>query len=99
MVNAIIDLVINVTVGLLGLRFIMKLFGANPSAPFADWIYGTTDSLLSPFRGIFTTPRLEGGIILELSTIFAIIIYLMVGYLLEWTMYFLIDSTSKGTKK
>lgn len=47
--------------GLLMLRVVLKLFGANAAAPFVHWLYGVTAPLLAPFSGAFPAPALEGG--------------------------------------
>lgn len=82
----ILEGLINLVMGLieifLGLRFIFRLLGANPAAPFVAWLYQTTAPLLNPFRGIFPTPRLAHGYVLEFSTLVALVIYLFAGYLL-----------------
>lgn len=77
---------INVTISLveaaLGLRLLLRLLGANPNTPFVSWIYKTSDPLLDPFRGIFPTRILEGGFVFDFSTLFAMIIYALLGYFL-----------------
>ena len=57
------------------LRFILKLFAANASAGFVQWVYQTSDSLLAPFRGIFPDQVFKSSFVLDLTTIFAMIIY------------------------
>lgn len=85
-----INIVAGIVLTLLGLRFVLKLFGANPANEFVEWIYETSRQLVEPFFGIFPAPRFEDGFILELSTLFAIIIYTIVAMLLvalvEWLM-------------
>lgn len=66
----------------LGLRFILRLFGANQSAPFVQFIYNSSTPLLEPFRGIFPIQVIEPGMVVEFSTLFAIIIYALFAYLL-----------------
>ena len=65
----------------LGLRFVLKLFGANASNGFVDWVYEMSDVLLSPFRGIFPAHVFENQYVLEFSTLFAIVIYMLFGLL------------------
>lgn len=67
---------------IIGFRIILKLFGANPGAPFVRWIYETSAPLLYPFEGIFPAPTLDGGFILEFSALFALIVYSLIAYLL-----------------
>jgi uncharacterized protein YggT (Ycf19 family) len=59
---------------LLLIRLVLKLLGANPHAGFASFTYGVTDFFLAPFHGLLPT-IVSGQSILELSVIFAILIY------------------------
>ncbi len=68
----VIDIVFSIVLAILGLRLILKLFAANPGTPFVAWIYDMSQPLLTPFAGIFPAPQLQQGIILEFTTIFAI---------------------------
>jgi uncharacterized protein YggT (Ycf19 family) len=38
---------------LLMMAFFLQLSGANPSAPFAAWVYRSSDVLLQPFRSLY----------------------------------------------
>lgn len=67
---------------LLGLRFVLKLFGARTAAPFVRWIYEMSDGLIAPFRGMFPSPEIARPFVIEFSTLFALIIYSVVGYLI-----------------
>jgi uncharacterized protein YggT (Ycf19 family) len=59
---------------LLLIRLVLKLMGANPHAGFASFTYGVTDFFLAPFHGLLPTV-VNGQSVLELSVIFAILIY------------------------
>jgi hypothetical protein len=37
----------------IGLRFVLRLLGANPASPFVDWIYDWSTPFVTPFAGIF----------------------------------------------
>jgi len=65
----------------LGVRFILKLFGANAGNCFVNWIYETSSTVLDPFRGIFPTQVFKGLFVIEFSTRFAIIIYALIAML------------------
>lgn len=69
---------------LLALRFVFRLFGASTSAPFINWLYGTTSEMLYPFRGIFPTPIIDGGFVLDLPVLIALIMY---GLILSLIIY------------
>ena len=81
LIAILINLVTGLIEGLLGLRIILKLFGASTVAPFVRWMYETTDSLLTPFSGMFPAPKLTDGFLIEFSVLFALIIYATIGYL------------------
>lgn len=78
LVNGIISLVEI----LISLRIILKLFGASTTAPFVRWVYETTAPLLEPFLGMFPSPNLTGGFVLEFSAIFGLLVYAFIGYAL-----------------
>jgi len=89
----LISIIITVVEILLGLRLILKLFSANQNAAFVSWIYGTTEPLLAPFEGMFPT-AVEQGFVLEFSTLFAILIYALVGWLLAELIDFIAEAAS-----
>jgi hypothetical protein len=49
-----------VTVVLLMLGCILELFGANPDAPFAEWLYRGLARAMAPFRGCSSRCRWTG---------------------------------------
>ena len=65
------------------LRFVLKLFAANPAASFVAWIYENTQPLLQPFLFAFPTPSVQGGYTIEFTTLFAIFVYAFVSYLIQ----------------
>lgn len=59
----------------LGLRVFLLAFSANPTTPFVEFIYNTSANFLQPFRGIFPPkPVSETGYI-DVTSMFAMIIY------------------------
>lgn len=66
--------------GLLGLRLILKLLAANPSNPFAQLIYGLSDLFVWPFVGLTITPS-AAGIVVEIHTIIAMVVYAIIAWL------------------
>ncbi len=76
--------------GFLALRFLLKLFGANANTGFVNWVYEMSAPLLAPFRGIFPTQVFENRYVFEFSTIFAMLMYAILGMLLV----FLINAVS-----
>jgi uncharacterized protein YggT (Ycf19 family) len=61
---------------LLLIAFFLQLTGANPAAPFAAWVYRSSDDLLQPFRSLYPTERFHNSQSeLNLSVVFAIFMY------------------------
>ena len=64
-----------VTEVLLLLAFILQLFGANPTAGFVEWVYRSTERAMAPFRGIFESISLSDQSVLDVSVLFAMVVY------------------------
>lgn len=60
---------------MIGLRIVLKLIAANPNTPFAQLTYSFTDLFLWPFVGLTITPTTGTGIVLELSSFIALVVY------------------------
>lgn len=63
---------------LIGLRVVLKLLAANPSNPFAYFIYQLTDLFLKPFAGLVSNPA-SGGMVLELTSMIGMLAYGLMG--------------------
>lgn len=85
--------------GFLGLRFILKLFGANPDNGFVSWLYEMSGVLLDPFRGIFPTTVYKNSFVVEFSTLFAMVIYAIVAILILALLDLVTVSSAKKVKK
>lgn len=55
--------------------FFLLLFGADPHAPFAEWVYRALARVMAPFRGLFEPVRLDGRSVLDVSILFAMLVY------------------------
>ena len=64
---------------LLALRVILFAVGANPANPFFGFVNGLTWPAVAPFANIVETPRV-GASTLELGTIFAMLMYLLLAF-------------------
>lgn len=74
----------------IALRFLLKLIGANPESPIVALIYGFTYLFLFPFEGMTATPA-AGGMVLELSSLFAMGIYALIAWAVErivWLVFY-----------
>jgi uncharacterized protein YggT (Ycf19 family) len=79
------------SLAILVMGFFLLLFGANPDASFAEWVYRALDRVMKPFRGIFQSVDLSGNSVLDTSVLFAMIVYgmlaLAVRALIDWLTY------------
>jgi hypothetical protein len=75
---------------LIALRIGLLLIGANPGSPIVALIYGFTSLFLFPFTGLVGSPS-AGNMVLELSSIFAMIIYALIAWAIErivWLVFY-----------
>jgi hypothetical protein len=77
-----IYLIFGLIEALLLIRFVLKALGANAEAGFAQLIYGVTGSLVAPFLGLFGTPQVASGAVLEVHTLVALVVYALAAWLL-----------------
>ena len=71
---------------LFALRISLKLVGANPDNTIVTLIYGFTALFLIPFVGLIGSSTV-GGLVLEISTMFAMLVYALIAWALERTIY------------
>jgi uncharacterized protein YggT (Ycf19 family) len=53
MIGALVYAIGAIIEGIIGLRFLFKLLGANPNSGFVSWIYSWSSPFVAPFKGIF----------------------------------------------
>jgi uncharacterized protein YggT (Ycf19 family) len=73
---------------LLTMGFFLRLFGASTDAEFTRWVYRNVERIMEPFRGMFPSQALSDQSVLDVSLLFAMIVYSIVGIalhaLVEW---------------
>jgi len=74
--------------GVLGLRFIFKLIGVNAENTFASLLYKVTDFFVAPFASLTGAPA-ANGMVLEVSTLIAMVVYALVAWGLAKIVYVL----------
>ena len=89
-------LVFGIIEGLIAIRFVLRLLGANPGAPFADFIYDVTAVLVAPFVGMFGTPQL-GASAFEPHSVVALIVYALLGWTLAKVVWLAAGETRTAT--
>ena len=75
----LVYLVFGMICGLLLIRLVLKLLGANPHAPFAGWTYGVSDFFLAPFHNVLPAIGNRQSL-LEMSVVVAILVYALIGF-------------------
>ena len=87
--NSAVVRVINIVYFLFGvlgvvlfLRVILHLLGANAENGFANFIYGLSTPFVSLFGSLLQNPSLSTTAVLEVTTIIAIIVYAILGWLI-----------------
>jgi uncharacterized protein YggT (Ycf19 family) len=73
---------------LLTLGFFLRLFGASNDAEFTRWVYRNVDRIMEPFRGMFPSHAVSDVSVVDVSLLFAMIVYAIAGIalhaLVEW---------------
>jgi len=86
----LIWLLLGILEAVIALRIGLKLIGANPDSPIVALIYGLTNLFLFPFTGLVNSPMF-GTMELELSSMFAMLIYGLLGWAAErlvWLVFY-----------
>ena len=81
----LIYLVFGVIDGLLLIRLVLKLLGANTSAAFTQWVYNVTDFFLAPFHNLLPTIG-NNQSQLEMSVVVAMLVYALIAWVLARLM-------------
>jgi YggT family protein len=87
---------------LLVFRFALKLARANPNNAFARSVYNLSDLFLSPFVGLVSSPVSANGMVLEISTLVAIVVYSLIAWVLArlfWVLFYRPDSRVISTEE
>lgn len=67
---------------LLGIRFLLRLFAANPQNEFARLINNLSAPFIAPFSTLFISPTFGGGsYIFDINIAIAIVVYALLSYL------------------
>ena len=64
---------------ILGLRFILRMIGANSAAGFTQFVYDLSAPLARPFNNVVASSVSDNSVI-EWATLLAMLIYWLVGY-------------------
>jgi len=89
-------LVVGGIMGLIGLRIILKLIGANPANDFARFVYDAAGVFLAPFFGLVGSPS-SGDLVLEVPSLIAMVVYGGLGWLIVSVILPLFTRTSTSS--
>jgi hypothetical protein len=88
--SQVVWLLIGIVEGLIFLRIVLHILAANPAAGFTSFIYNASAPFLAPFFGIVGSPA-AGGSVLEIPSIIAMVVYLLLGWLIVTIIWLLMD--------
>jgi len=78
-VGQVVWLIVGIVEVLIGIRVLLKLIGANPANDFAGFVYNSAGVFLAPFFGLTGSPS-SGGIVLEVPSLVAMLVYALAGW-------------------
>jgi uncharacterized protein with PQ loop repeat len=93
----LIWLLFGILIGMIGLRILLMLIGANPANPFANFVYGFTDIFLWPFVGLTGTPG-ANGMVLDVPAIIAIFVYALLAWVIVKIVRLIIYRPASSSK-
>ncbi len=92
-----IYLIFGILEGLLAIRFVLTLLGANPAAGFAQFIHSITKPFLAPFAGLFGTTGIAGSV-LDVSPLVALVVYALLAWVLVKVVALLMGDSRRGVR-
>jgi type IV secretory pathway TrbL component len=100
---SLVGLFLVVTEAFLALRFILHFFAVDPTNGFAQWVFHSTDGILTPWRGTFTQTSLSGHPhYVDLPVLFIMVAYAVVAGFMMWAFKHYGDvlaSSANGRRK
>jgi len=78
----IIWLLLGLLEAAIALRVVFKLIAVNAANPFATLLYNVTHLFVGPFASLAKAPA-SGGMVLEISSIIAMLVYLLIAWGVE----------------
>lgn len=70
-------------------RVLLLLGGANPTAGFFQLVFQTTSDAMAPFRGLFPARPVGATGYLDISALFAMVVYLLLAYFIGLLVHYL----------
>jgi len=79
--NQLVWLFVGLIDGLIAVRFVLRLIGANPQNSFASLVYDLSALFLAPFFTLTASPS-AGRVVLEIPALIAMIVYVLLGWVI-----------------
>jgi uncharacterized protein YggT (Ycf19 family) len=96
-VQGVIYFLFGVVEGLIAIRFVLPLLGANPAAGFSQVIRSITAPFLAPFVGLFGAVH-SGGRVFEVDALVAIFVCALIAWVLARAVGLIMGETRWGTR-
>ena len=87
-VTQILWLLVGLLEAAIALRVVFKLIAVNAANPFATLLYNVTNLFVAPFASLTGAPTAY-GMVLEISSIIAMIVYFLLAWAIERIVYVL----------
>jgi uncharacterized protein YggT (Ycf19 family) len=85
-VGQLVWLLFSILIGLIALRILLKLIAAQPTQPFASFVYGFTEPFVSLFYGLIANPVFNGTNltrnVIEFTSLIAILVYALMAFVI-----------------
>ena len=80
----VVGLVFGVLVTLIGLRIVLLLLAANAGNALVDFIYGITEPVVAPFRGVFSMDVISptGASVLDVAALVSLVGWSLIAILI-----------------
>lgn len=92
-ISRFIWLFVGIVDGLVGLRVLLRLLGANPANPFADLVYALSGLFVAPFRTLLNNPASD-SFVLEVTSLIAMLVYALVAWAMIRVIWIAFDRPS-----
>ncbi len=94
-VNQLIWLLAAILVIFIALRFVLEMVGASTGSGFVDFIYNATNLFVTAFSGIVRPVALASGGFVDFGSLFAIVVYLLLAWIVTTLLRILFTSTAR----
>jgi hypothetical protein len=92
----LVGLFLLVTELFLAVRFVLHFFAVNPTNGFAQWVFNSTNGIVTPFRGVFTQTIIGHPHYVDLVTLFVMAAYVVVAVVLGALLGYLHEMAVPG---